>query len=95
MANLFTRHNIFHGQLTGISGLAIQLPDYNELYEGVTLVSYSGNQNIVYVGGSGVTPQNGFYLDPSTGTTFHVSSASVLFVISNSGVNNSVSWYGS
>ena len=95
MANLFTRHNIFHGQVTGISGLPIQIPDYNDLYEGVTVVSYSGSTSTVFVGGSGVTIQNGFHLDASTGVTFHVSTPSVLWLVSTSGSNNAVSWYGS
>ncbi len=97
MASLVVSSNLIVGQLGGISGIAIQIPDTSDTRQGFDIVADSGNTGIIYVGVQGLVTGSGFPMRPSESRHFALDTPSRVWVISNQTAGTAVNrifWVG-
>ena len=91
--NIHTVNRIYSGTVSGIQYQPVQFPNI-ELINNITVVAPSSNLSIVYIGASGLTVANSFPLVTNAGISLSLDQASILWCISPSGYNNSISYIG-
>jgi hypothetical protein len=92
--NINVSNRLFSGTVSGIQYQPVQFP-LLELINNFTVVAPSSNLSPVYIGASGLTVANSVPLYAAGGISLSIDRSDLLWCISPSGWNNSISYIGS
>lgn len=93
--NINTVNRIFSGTVIGVSGLTpTQMPNV-DVINNIAVIAPSANLSDIYLGPSSMTVGNSFPLSPGVSINLHVDNLNLLYVMSESGYSNNISYIGS
>lgn len=92
--NINVSNRLFTGTVIGVSGLTpTQCPSV-EFINNVTVIAPSANLSSIYLGNSSMTVANSFPLSPGAGISLNIDNLNLLYLMSQSGYSNNLSYIG-
>ena len=91
--NINVVNRVYNG-VVAAGNSPVQFPDI-ALLNSIVLMNHSGSTGPIYVGNSGVTPENGFQINVSAGVGLNVDNANRLFVVCDGSDTGEIRYVGS
>lgn len=88
-------NRLYTGTVIGVSGLSPTQCPTIELINNVTVIAPSSNFSSIYLGNSSMTVASSFPLSPGAGISLNIDNLNLLYLMSQSGHSNNLSYIGS